>query len=135
MHLNTIWDIHLCRAPRPTPYRSASGRTETLFPAGLRVDVLLLTTILFGPRSPDASAHLPRPYSGAIAFEELGLDGQRRVGPTATPLRGVWDVVGRRLRTVDSTSAFRRTFVTDRSGRDVDVGSHKALLSIPLCEV
>lgn len=31
--------------------------------------------------------------SGAIAFEELGLTAQRRVGPTANALRGVWDMV------------------------------------------
>ncbi|EFJ50014.1 hypothetical protein VOLCADRAFT_117025 [Volvox carteri f. nagariensis] len=73
--------------------------------------------------SPGDAASVPLVLTsrGAIAFEELGLDGQRRVGPTATPLRGVWDMVGRRLRPLDSSSAFRRTFVTDRSGLAADV--------------
>ncbi|GIL74383.1 hypothetical protein Vretimale_2101 [Volvox reticuliferus] len=68
-----------------------------------------------------ASVPLVLTSRGAIAFEELGLDQQRRVGPSATPLRGVWDVAGRRLRPLDSTSAFRRTFVTDRSGLADDI--------------
>ncbi|GLC51886.1 hypothetical protein PLESTB_000559400 [Pleodorina starrii] len=77
-----------------------------------------------GPRpSPGDAASVPLVLTsrGAIAFEELRLEGQRRIGPTATPLRGVWDVVGRRLRPIDSTSAYRRAFVTDRSGLASDV--------------
>ncbi|GLI66332.1 hypothetical protein VaNZ11_010112 [Volvox africanus] len=68
-----------------------------------------------------ASIPLVLTSRGAIAFEELGLDHQRRVGPNATALRGVWDVVGHRLQPLDSTSAFRRTFVTDRSGLAGDI--------------
>ncbi|KAG2429476.1 hypothetical protein HXX76_010713 [Chlamydomonas incerta] len=74
------------------------------------------------PRAGDAaSVPLVLSSRGAIAFEELGLTAQRRVGPTATPLRGVWDLVGRRLTPVDSSSLYRRTYVTDRSGLAADL--------------
>ncbi|KXZ43656.1 hypothetical protein GPECTOR_83g268 [Gonium pectorale] len=74
------------------------------------------------PRAGDAAGGpLVLTSRAAIAFEELRMDSQRRVGPTATPLRGVWDVVGRSLRPVDTTSPLRRVFVTDRSGLVADI--------------
>ncbi|GFR45145.1 hypothetical protein Agub_g6526 [Astrephomene gubernaculifera] len=79
-----------------------------------------------GPRpAPWDAASVPLVLSsrGAIAFEELGLDQQRRVGPSApSPLRGVWDAAAGRLRQqVDDSSAFRHAFVTDRSGLASDL--------------
>lgn len=87
-----------------------------------------------------ASSPLVLTSRGAIAFEELNLTSQRRVGPTAQPLRGVWDMAPQGsatatatssssssgahqpvLHEVDSSSMYRREFVVDRSGLAADL--------------
>ncbi|KAG2498634.1 hypothetical protein HYH03_003381 [Edaphochlamys debaryana] len=78
-----------------------------------------------GPRpQPGDASSVPLVLTsrGAIAYEELSLDSQHRVGPRGTPLRGVWRLgQGRELQEVDTTSGYRRTFVVDRSGMASDL--------------